>query len=491
MTGFSGTSAGIRSRRTALPGRGAAAALALVFVMAAGGAPGQQLRFVAGYREIEPPDYANLRLGPFYSNLRFNQTAGLRYSASTTNIINVVSGARKGAFKKDGFELPLVSSLSMRNYLPISKNADLDASASCSYSHYPMKTQEDQFEFSLADQQITADFSVNYQNRLAPNLNVKGYTKPMYSTDYVDLTGRIDEYGGSAYERFQNVIGIQADYLARRNMNLTLDVSRSDVWPQVNAFSNQMSTTYEGGIGYEWEVHPKLAAGARAQFSSASYPQSKNSGFLSQSYTVFGGAGLTENTRVSASLGYSLSGQSSSSESGEADSGTVIGTFGIANELAKNMQHTFSFSRSQHRGFQSGIETTDSLKYSLSRKGEFISATFTAGADSVDVTAGDTSGYASRQVGASFTVPVVPEVTVTLSTDYSTRENGEPAADVTEPELTSNYDTWVSRISTGWQLMREMSVNVYAQYARRGSASSAMQYEQIMVGADCGYSYEF
>ena len=489
MTEFAAIPAGAPSRRAA---RRMACFLALAVAVAAGEAFAQQLRFTTGYRELEPPDYANLRVGPFYSSLNFVQTVGARYSASTTNIVNVVSGARKGVFRKDGFEIPMVSSLAMRNYLPISKKADLDASVSCSYSHYPMKTQADQFSANLADQQIMADFNFNYQSRLAPNLNLKAYARPVYSTDYVDLTGRIDEYGGSAYERIENIVGLQADYLMRRNINIAADVSRSDVWPQVNAFSNRMNTTYNGALACEWQAHPKLATGVKASFSSASYPQSKDSGFFSQTYSAFAGADVTKNSKASASLGYSISGLSSSSGTGDTDSGTLVGSGSLATELAKDIAQTVSFSRSQHRGFESGIETTDSLQYNIARNGEFITVTLTAGADGVNVAAGDISRYANKHGGISIACPVSPEVTISLSTDYSVRDNGNTVStNAAAPELTSDYDTWVSRISTGWQPLRAMTVTAYAQYANRGSKADNMKYEQYMVGVDCGYSHEF
>jgi hypothetical protein len=465
--------------------------LAFAVAVAAGEAFAQQLRFTTGYRELEPPDYANLRVGPFYSSLNFVQTVGARYSASTTNIVNIVSGARKGVFRKDGFEIPMVSSLAMRNYLPISKKADLDASVSCSYSHYPMKTQADQFSANLADQQITADFNVNYQSRLAPNLNLKAYARPVYSTDYVDLTGRIDEYGGSAYERLQNIVGIQADYLVRRHMNLAADVSRSDVWPQVNAFSNQMNTTYNGALACEWQVHPKFATGMKAAFSSGSYPRSEDSGFFSQSYLAFAGADVTKNSKASASLGYSISGLSSSSGTGDTDSGAFVGSLSLATEFTKDIAQSVSFSRSQHRGFESGIETTDSLQYNIARKGEFLTVTLAAGADGVNVAAGDISRYANKHGGISIAYAIAPNTTITLSADSSFRDNGKASTDATAPELTSDYNTRVSRISTAWQPLRAMTVTAYAQYASRGSKADNMKYEQYMVGVDCGYSYEF
>jgi len=125
------------------------------------GAEAQMLRYDQ-HRELKPPDYATLRLGPFYSDLFFSQTAGFRYTRSEGTGTDFLFGNNRGVIKKDGSEYPLVARLDARNYVLISRHMDLDISFSLGYAYYPMETQENEFFFDISGEGVSGVVSMEF-----------------------------------------------------------------------------------------------------------------------------------------------------------------------------------------------------------------------------------------------------------------------------------------------------------------------------------------
>jgi hypothetical protein len=200
-------------------------------------------------REIQPPEYATLRLGPFYSNITFDQSAGYRYTRSEGTGTDFLYGNNRGIIEEDGGEFPLVSRLDARNYLMISRHMDLDISFSLGYAHFPLETQEDEFFFDIAEEGAAGSISMEFY--------ITKYVRGMvsdditYRTDYIDLRGIEDNYGGSSYEHLENKLKLTADWLMDETKNLGAELSREDLWVMDEQFEDQEHVTLMESLFYE------------------------------------------------------------------------------------------------------------------------------------------------------------------------------------------------------------------------------------------------
>ena len=228
----------------------------------------QHLRY-SDHREVRIPDYATVRIGPFYSSMTFFQSVGYRYTRSEGAGTDFLFGTRRGRILEDGSEYPLVSRLTTRNYLLITRHMDLDVSIDISYHHFPMGTQEDELIVQLPPEGIAGSLSTEI--RWTPYLRSLIYDDLVYRTDYVDTRGISDDYGGSAYEYFRNKFGINTDWLMAKDKSLSLDLSRTDQVPSDDLYADQESVTYSESISYEQQVFPKLVIGGRARAQQISY----------------------------------------------------------------------------------------------------------------------------------------------------------------------------------------------------------------------------
>ena len=86
----------------------------LVLALAPGLVHAQTLRY-SNHRDVDIPDYALFRIGPFYSNWAVSQSVGCRYSRSRGTGTEYLADNRFGAIGEDGLEFPLISVLTMRN----------------------------------------------------------------------------------------------------------------------------------------------------------------------------------------------------------------------------------------------------------------------------------------------------------------------------------------------------------------------------------------
>ena len=75
--------------------------IAAAVMLVASVAAAQTLRFDE-YREPQIPDHANLRLGPFYSDIAFSQSVGYRYSTSSGQGSEYLRQNGYGRVTKDG-----------------------------------------------------------------------------------------------------------------------------------------------------------------------------------------------------------------------------------------------------------------------------------------------------------------------------------------------------------------------------------------------------
>jgi hypothetical protein len=475
---------------------------ACVLVVTAGPAQAQGIRF-SNTREVAIPDYATLRIGPFYSTIIYSQSVGYRYSRSTGTGTEYYFNNERGVITEEGEEFPIISRLNFRNYLLISRNMDLDASIAMSYEYYPLDTQDDEFNIDIVEEGVYGVLSTGF--RLTPFVQGIIYDRARYQTDYIDLRGEEDRLGGEAYENFQNTLGMNIDWLLAKDKKIAATVSRYDEIPRDDEFDYLERTTYSEGVAFEYAVIPGLVVGARAAYAQHEYDDPERRDAREEDYSFYTrfsrGLGLgfrvTDFTTVNANIGYSRGYAASGSTDAEAeeddeDSETVTGGISMTTRLRRDLKHTLSYGRSLTRGFESAFETTDRYSYRINWTGKATSASLYTGVRVVDPSSRTVNEYSDWVSGASVSYPIIPAIRLQLSSIYSVRDNkvrfdgGE-----VDPEFEADYETWTSRIGTSFAVTRSIDFTAYAQHAERDSDAADLAYTQDLVGATFTYNYKF
>lgn len=477
--------------------------LGSLLLAAAGSATAQNLRY-SNYREVGVPDYATFRLGPFYSNWAFSQTAGYRYSRSSQAQTDVIRGEGRGQIQEDGSELPLISTMAFRNYLIINRRTDVEASVTVGYEYYPLGTQDGGWFVTPPGAGITGDFSLQFQLQpsQSPDIKCRIYDRPYYRIDYVDVRGQTDLYGGRRYEHFDNVLGMDVDWLTAKDQNLAISASRSDVIPFGSRFDDVRSTTYGESQAYEWQVNPLWMVGADASYSYSMYPSSDRGNAFGQNYGGHTELAPTERTKLNGALGYSLY-KLVSPGPGE-DSGSsaaVVGSAGLKTQLSKHVSHGLSVNRTQSGGFRTALEIDTSVSYTISWASEWLTAGAFATYSKNEPRLTDLPGYSAVTYGLSAKHPLTKRVDLLGSTSYDTRYSDSPSTVSTnspvtaslleDPTLTTDYSTWVSSLGLAFQLFKEVSLSLSAEHAERFSDNDSIAFTRDTFWALMTYTHQF
>ena len=500
-------------------------AVILCVLLAPGILPGQGLRF-SNHREVQIPPYATLRIGPFFSTARFTQSVGYRYTRGRGRGTDYLFRNERSTIREDGEEFPMISTLTFRNYLLITRRMDVDASVSMSYQHYPLGTQEDVFDISLVDEGIYGNLSMGIM--FTPFLRGTVYDSFVYKTDYVDTRGVIDEYGGERYEYISNRVGLNMDWLLARDKNIGLSASRYDVWPQSKEFADQELSSHHEGVVYEHRISPIVIMGARADFYQTDYAVPERADHEVQAYTAFVrldpsigvqdrtglGIRLTDVSTLTVGIGYVFGYASStrlvardvstatddvstqSVDQGERDVETVTGFATLETHLRKDLTHQFSYSRSVRDGFFSSAEIVDLYGYRITWNGAATTASAFSNFSQVKPSRADDFMYSTWASGLQFAYPLVDYITLNGSTVYTDRRSRAPDEAVEdlrvdELESRSDYQTWASRIGTSFGIMRELRFNTYVEHVERYSDSDDLEYSRDTFGANLVYSHQF
>jgi hypothetical protein len=466
-----------------------------ILFLSACSAYGQALRF-SNRRQPGVPEYAAIRLGPFYSDITFSQSVGYRYTRTTGTGTEFLFDNDRTEIDEDGSEFPLITELEMRNYLLISRHADLDISLALAYEQYPLGTQDDEFFLRLPEEGIFGNFSTALE--ITPFLRVTLYDNISYETDYIDTRGITDRYGGRDYEHFQNVIGFRSDWKLSRNQNLGVDVSRTDVIPADDEFDDQERITYSESLIYEYQLIEELLVGGDATFSQTDYTDSDRDDTSINDFRVFlrgaKGAGIpiTDVTTFSASVGYAYAVDSSSEDERDDETSSLSGEARIETQLRQDLRHSLTYARGIRRGFTYDFEEYSSLNYAIQWSGERESVSFFAEYSESSPTGDDVNSYSDMSYGLSAVRDVLPYLDVFASTTYSIRNND----DLDEPgavpvEWVNDYDTWVTRIGSRVDVVRSVDLEMYAQHVERFSDSDLLAYERDIIAANLTFSYRF
>ncbi|MCK5850107.1 MAG: hypothetical protein KAH23_04265, partial [Kiritimatiellae bacterium] len=166
-----------------------------------------------------------------------------------------------------------------------------------------------------------------------PFIKSKFYDNITFKTDYLDTRGIINSYGGDRYEYFQNVFGVDTDWLMAKNMNMGLSLLRKDLVPRDDDFYDQELVEYEEKFLYEYSIYSCLVIGAVATYSQTDFddPDRQDRGIDDYSaFLTFGeekGAeiSLTSVSVLTLRAGYSQGYKWSFSQTNDTDTARITG----------------------------------------------------------------------------------------------------------------------------------------------------------------------
>ena len=462
---------------------------------------GQAVRLLT-QREIAPPDYATFRLGPFYSTMALTERVGYRYTTSSGRGTDFIFNNDRGEIREDGSDFPIISTLTFRNYLIISRNMDLDASFSIGYAYYPLDTQEDEFYFTLPDEGLYGNISSSF--RLTPYVYGTLYDNMVYKTDYVDSRGESDRYGGEKYEYFSNTIGANTTWDMAANKRTHVGLSRYDRIPKGDEFGDQERTTYSESISLEYDPWDKASVGVNATFDQVYYDATDRQDTTFQSYSIYfnGREGallpLTDASTLYVAIGVSSASAKSNSEIVEGedqrtddDSSTATGSLQLRTQLSRTLHHTIAYNRGMRDAFNSEYEIYDTLSYRLNWQGDLSSASLFSNRSDVQPSGSEDWDYATWTTGATLSYPLLDWLSLRAATAYSTRKNESEFTDVEEPENSEDYDTWTSSIGTDFRIHKEITFSTSLTHYERISDYDDLAYTRDIFQAHLTYRHQF
>ena len=500
-----------------------AAWMGVVIMLAAPVVTAQTLRFDE-YREQQIPEHANLRIGPFYSDIVFSQSVGYRNTRSSGAGSEYLYENRYGTIIKDGSDFPLVSQLSFRNYLMISKYMDLDINFTVRYRYFPMETEESKFLFdvagsvdsegngsfsfyvnedswmgsfngrqssaSMGDRGSAVSTSLSSDFQLSPFLRGRIYDVPSYRTDYVDERGYNDNASGRKYTAFQNLLGLDMDWLMAKNKNLAYSASRMDTIPQDEDFDSQRSVVYNQGLAYQQQLNPVAAAGARANYIWRLYEQGRGD-HSQQDYSTFIGMDLSEFTTLKAALGYSMGELTDASQwESNGTSDTIIGSLRVSSKLTDRLSHALGYEKSQRGGFEAGFEVVDSYNYSVAWNSPSWSLGLLTAYQEAEPQLSRTSKYTDWINQCTVAKSIGEYWTLTLATAYTMRDNSVvQAGDLGEGDVmvVNSYDTWASNIGLAYVIAEHWTANAFLEHLERISDADELAFTRDTAGVTIIY----
>lgn len=517
----------IVSTLLAMAGFGAATAL------------GQVARFDS-YQFQQVPENANINLFPFYSDLAFFQSLGVRNISSSGAGMDylyggraadgtVGGGTRYGRVQEDGVDFPFITQLTARNYLLISKYMSIDFSVALTYRGFPNGTEEDTFDVEIVDPGFYAQmgsfsfgatkegwlgafngrnidaysgtgrsgFSANLSMdfELTPFVRGRLYDKPSYRIDYVDQHGYTDNLSGQRYPVFQNLAGIDLDWQMAEDKNFSYTFERVDTIPQDNEYDINRSVVYHSMADYRQQLNPLTAAGVRADHYWRDYQGGRGKQFQ-QDYLAYMTSDLTENSTLSGGIGYSMAemtGAGAYETNGTSDA--VIGNIALRTRLSESLSHGIGYSRLQRAAFMAGFEVVDRIHYQIQwADPESWAVGLTTAYETVDPRLAAVAPYADWTTQLTAARPLAHDLVLTLATAYSARMNDQTGAGMIGEDnifLDNDYDTWVTTGGLIKSFTENLKLYAYVEHLERLSSNPLLEGTRDTVGLTLGYYNDF
>ncbi len=474
--------------------------IVLVCLISAARVSAQQLSFHE-YRKQKVPDYATIKLGPFYSDVVLSQSAGWRWSRATGAGLSITDGYNTGQILENGSDFPIITTLTFRNYLLISPHADLELAVRLQYKYFPLGTQDDEFNVDLTDEGIHAGLGLSTVLEFSPVLRTVVYERLTYHTEWLDLRGLLDPYGGSRFEPLINSLGANTSWLASKIDSINLNLNRTDVIPVGKSneqFDTQEHHSYTEKLIWEHEQTQYFIwrLGADQQQTYYTHPDRDEEIYW---WNVYFGVNmrLTKHIRVNSNIGYN--GTRVNGETVENQRKSSGGSFDVSTTapITERVTHSISASRRLGTAFEGGVKVTDSAQYQVDWVRMFLPGSafvrYSTTSPEVDAVWGK---YVNLAVGTGVTIPVTKRVSARLSTAYTTRQNTEgalppPEGEEREPTTVNDYATWVTSLSSGVRIRKKVSLTGYVQHIERLSDNSDIEYTRDIVGLNVNWAHRF
>lgn len=443
------------------------------------------------HREITPPEYATIRIGPFYSNIGISQSVGARFTQLSGAGVDYLEGTRRGDILKGGAEIPLETGLTLNNYMIITRHLDFEANIGIHYNYFPMKTQEDELWVDLTDEGAFATFSSQFNP--SRDSKVLVYDDILYRTDYVDTRGFSDRYGGNEFKHLQNTAGLDWDWKPTGLDSFSGAASRRDTIPFDSKFDNQKGATYAEMMSYRRSFTPYMAGGLLGTASQSFYEKDRPDAFI-YGLSAFAGVRLSPRLTGDSSLGYQFS--TTSGGVGESvNNSSMVGSAGLNHEISPDRNQRLSYQRSMTEAFNGGVDVSDTMGYNLSWSSGLFPGGFSSSYARYQPQSGSGNGYADWTTGLNINHQLTRIMKLSLGAAYAMRMNdpvvvAEDAA-TAQADLTSDYQTLTLSASTGFHLTRNTILALYASHADRTSDNENMIYTRDTIGATVTWSHQF
>ncbi len=462
-----------------------------------GGGQSAMLRYDQ-HREITPPEYATLRIGPLYSNIGISQSIGTRYTRLSGAGVDYLEGNRRGDINDDGTEFPMVSGLTLNNYMIITRKMDLEANISINYFHYPMKTQEDEFQIDLTDEGIFATFST--QLLASKNSRILIYDDILYRTAYIDTRGLDDRYGGREYESLSNTAGLDWDWRPTPLDSFSGAASRRDTITFDDEFDRQNGHTYAEMLSYRRSLTPFMAVGLLGNASQSFYDVSDRPDVFLYGINAFTGLSLSRNLTGDASLGYQLSTTSSDGGAGgDQDSSSMTATLGLSHAISQTRNQRLSYQRALTEAFDGGVDIADTLGYQYRWSSGLFPGSLSSSWSRFDPQEAARNGYADWTTSLSLQHQLTRMLRLAFGATYAMRMNDAVVGDAGDTDtgdagladLSSDYETLTLSVSTGFRVTRKTQLSLYASHADRTSDNDDLVYTRDTIGATLTWAHQF
>jgi len=486
-------------------GLGAGLCLALVALPLAASAQGISFD---NRRETAIPENATLRVGPFYSTATFYASAGYRYTRSSGAGSDYYLDGKRGKIRKDGSEIPIRLAMDFFNYVPLSRHSSIDATVRVVYRHYPLNTQEDDFNVFIPDESATGNLAFDYY--ITRYLRGTVYDRMKYAADYLDSRGQTDEVGGRRYEYFENRIGNTLLWLLSEDSNLGLTLERMDLWVLSNEeeFGRQERTEYRERLFYERELFARVVVGSSIGFTQRDYKDKTRSDTTQSDYDLFArgnqgeGFAITDHSTLGLNIGAST-GKSDSrlstngtevvrEEDGQEDITTINMGAALRTQLTRYLAHQLSYNRGLRGGYNSSFEEYDRWLYAIdySRPGAGIRVF--SEYNTVIPTDPNESTYEVWNSGVAVNVPITSYLTLDSSYTYSQRMNDDPSTDPNaDAEEREDYFTRVARVGSSVSIMKNVKWVTYVQRYERLSDLDELEFTRDTFETRLDYTHRF
>jgi hypothetical protein len=454
-----------------------------------GGSQSAMLRFDQ-HRDVEPPAYATLRIGPLYSDIGISESVGVRYVRMEGSGVDFLTGNHRGEFLKDGVDFPIVTSVSLDNYMIISRHMDLEANITASYAHYPLETQEDEFIVNLTDEGIYGTLSSEYHP--SRDTRLLFYDDILYRTDYVDSRGLDDRYGGEQYEHFDNTLGADWDWKPSAFDNFGVSASRQDVIPIDDEFETQERVAYSESISYQRELTRSSSAALYGSFSQSLYDSTNRPDIYRYGLHAFSSARLTRTLTGNALLGYQFSTYSGGSSDGES-SGTLSGGFGLGHAISESKGQRVTYLRTQAEAFSGGIDVNDTLAYVFDWREGLFPGSLSTRYSAITPEDEDRNGYSDWATSLRLQHQLTRIIRLAFSTTYSVRSNDGVSEELVAeaPDINDDYETLSLRLGSSMRLTKKTNFSAYAEHVDRTSDNEDLAYTRDIIGAALTWSHKF